>query len=253
MQTPFLFTYIIGYRHRNDRIHNLRRVLDWLSGFGRIEIILVEQDKKQKLPDFTLKGVKYVFTKSNIPYNRSWAFNVGLKYSTTNVIVFGDSDLIIDPQEMIKSLKMLEEYECVSPYSSVLDLTQSESNLPIEKLYNISRPGRGENDNQKINLCGGIVMYRKDSLYKIGGWNEDFIGWGGEDNFQEFKTKKFLKWFENKSRCYHLWHERGTPDQKWYKRTMDLLNKLMIMNDEDLNKNIQMSISKIGMINKYDK
>ena len=253
MNKPFLFSFIIGYRHRNDRIHNLRRVLEWLYGFGRIEIILVEQDKKPKLPDFSIKGVKHIFTKSNMPYNRSWAFNVGLKYATTDVIVFGDSDLIMDPNEMINSLKMLESYDCVSPYSSVLDLNQNESNLPIEQLKMIQRPGRGENDNQKINLCGGIVMYRKDAIHKIGGWSEDFIGWGGEDNFQEFKTKKMLTWYENKSKCYHLWHERGAPDQKWYARTMDLLNKLMALNDSELNKQIQSSLPKIGMVNKYDK
>ena len=45
MNNSYLFSFIIGYRHRQDRIQNLRRVIDWLSGFGGIEIIIVEQDK----------------------------------------------------------------------------------------------------------------------------------------------------------------------------------------------------------------
>jgi glycosyltransferase involved in cell wall biosynthesis len=247
----YLFTYIIGYRHRIDRVQNLKRVLEWLTGFGGIEIIIVEQDKKQKMLDMPLKGVKYVFTKSTLPYNRSWAFNVGLKYASSQVIAFGDSDLIMDPHEMINSLRLLDKFDCVSPYKSVLDLTPQESNLPIEHLKGIARPGRGETDNQKINLCGGIVLYKKESIFKIGGWSEEFIGWGGEDNFQEFKTKKMLTWHEEPNKCYHLYHERGAPEPTYYQRTMELLNRLVSLNDIDLQKQIQISSPKIGLVNKY--
>jgi hypothetical protein len=82
-----LFTFIIAYKHRNDRIHNLRRVLDWVSGFGGVEIIIVEQDDAPRLPSFTIKGIKHIFTKSEMPFNKAWAFNVGLKYATTETIV----------------------------------------------------------------------------------------------------------------------------------------------------------------------
>ncbi len=253
MNNGYIFSYIIGYRHSNERINNLKRVLDWLSGFAGIEIIIVEQDKYSKLSNFPLKGVKHIFTKSKEPYNRSWAFNVGIQYSTTDVICFGDSDLIMDPQDFISALKQLEKYDCVSPYKSVLDLNRDESFLQIENLKNINRPGRGENDHQKINLCGGIVIYKKDSIIKIGGWCEDFIGWGGEDNFQEFKTMNLLTYLEMPHKCYHLWHERGQIDQRMYSRTLELLNRLLALNLDDLKKYINSTNQKNGMVNKYDK
>jgi len=246
------FSYIIGYRHKPERLNNLKRVIEWLSGFGGIEIIIVEQDKHPKLEDLTLKGVKHIFTKSEMPYNRSWSFNVGLKYATSNVVAFGDSDLIMDPNEMIEALNTLQKYDCVSPYKSVLDLTPQESGLHIDQLKQIARPGRGETDNQKINLCGGIVFYKKDAIMKIGGWCEDFIGWGGEDNFQEYKTHNFLTSYECQYRCYHLWHERPAPDSQLYPRTMDLLNKLITLSKDDLVRHINLNAPKIGQINKYD-
>jgi predicted glycosyltransferase involved in capsule biosynthesis len=246
---PFLFSFIIAYKHRNDRIHNLKRVLEWLYGFGRIEIILVEQDKKPKLPDFSIKGVKHIFTKSNMPFNKSWAFNVGLKYATTDVIVFGDCDLIMDPHKFINALKLLETYECVSPYSRVIDLNPNEVNFNLEQMNLINRPGRGETDIQKICLSGGIIMYRKEAIYKIGGFDQSFIGWGGEDDFQSHKSKIFLTCYEQSATCYHLWHERGAPEQKWYKRNLDLLNKLISLNKNDLQKHINNSLPKIGMKN----
>ena len=161
MNNGYIFSYIIGYRHAPDRLNTLRRVIDWLKGFQGIEIIIVEQDITSKLSSYTLPGVKVIFTKSDMPYNRSWAFYVGLKHSCSNVIAFGDSDLIMDPNELIESLKLLEQFDCISPYKSVLDLNQQESQMPFENLRLITRPGRGETDNQKINLCGGIVLYKK--------------------------------------------------------------------------------------------
>jgi hypothetical protein len=85
------FTFIIGYRHRIDRLNNLRRTLDWINGFSGGQIILVEQDKHSKISHLNLK-CQHIFVKSNMPYNRSWAFNVGLKHAKSNLIVFSDSD-----------------------------------------------------------------------------------------------------------------------------------------------------------------
>ncbi len=254
MKNGYLFTFIIAYKHRGDRIHNLKRVLDWVSGFGGVEIIIVEQDKSSKLSSFTLKGVKHIFTKSNLPFNKSLAFNVGLEYSTTDNIVFGDCDLIMDPQKMIESLRLLEQYDAVYPYSRVIDLNPNEVNLPLEELQKIERAGRGETDIQKICLAGGIIMYRKDAIYKIGGWCEDFIGWGGEDDYQSHKSKIFLNFYEQMSTtCYHLWHERGAPDPVPYQRNLELLNKLVVLPYDDIMKHSQNGAQKMGMKNKYDK
>lgn len=248
---PYAFTFVIGYRHKPDRLNNLKRVLDWINGFQGAEIIIVEQDKHSKISHLNLK-CKHIFTKSNLPYNRSWAFNVAMKYSTSNIIVFADSDLIMDPNQFIQGLQMLQQYEMVNPYSSVLDLTAQESGLQLEDLVKISRPGRGENDNQKINLCGGISMFRKESVMKIAGWNEDFIGWGGEDDFLAIKVKNFLTFTELPGKCFHLYHERTSPDMTYYQRNLNLLQQLGSLSKEDLTKSIGNSLQKIGMKNKYD-
>jgi len=247
----YVFTYIIGYRHKLERLNNLKRVLEWLSGFNGIEIIIVEQDKSPKLPVYSLKGFKYIFTKSDLPYNRSWAFNVGLRHSTTNAIGFGDSDLVMNPQMLISSVKLLEQYDCVSPYNKVIDLEPNENTMSISNLESINRPGRGETDIQKINLTGGIVFYRKEAIYKIGAWDEEFIGWGGEDDFQTKKTKSILTWYENPGRVFHFYHEKVKPEMIYYQRNLQLLNKLVGLNNNELLKYIQNSAPKNGLKNKY--
>lgn len=251
MNSNYLFTYVIGYRHNLERLQNLRRVLDWINGFGGVQVIIVEQDTHSKISHLNLKA-KHIFTKSNLPFNKSLSFNVGLKYSLSNVVVFGDSDLIMNPQEFINALNSLSEYEMVNPYNSVIDLNQQESNLPLENLININRPGRGETDIQKVPLCGGICLFRRDAIYRIGGWNEDFWSWGGEDDFQTIKVKNFLNWTELKAKCYHLYHSRIQPDMKWYQRNLQILQQTSSMSKDQLQKLILTQLPKIGMKNKCD-
>jgi len=251
MNKSFTFTYIISYRHSPERLNNLKTVLEWINGFTGVEVIVVEQDKHSKIREFNLK-CKHIFLKSKMPFNKSWGFNVGMKYSNSNVIIFGDSDLVMAPEKFIESINLLSQYEMVSPYNSVIDLTTQESSLPITRLSTIDRPGRGETDIQKVPLCGGICIFRKSAVEKIGGWDQKFIGWGGEDDFQSIKVKNFLTWTESSGKCYHLYHERTAPDMKWYQRNLQLLQKLEAMSKEELHKVINSSLPKLVIKNLYD-
>jgi len=248
---PYNFTYIISYRHSIERLNNLRRVLEWANGFSGAEVIVVEQDKHSVLKDHHLK-CRHIFVKTAMPFNKSWGFNIGLKAANSGVIVFGDSDLVMDPQQFIESVKMLNQYEMVNPYNSVIDLNAQESQMNFAQISAISRPGRGETDIQKVPLCGGICIFRREAIEKIGGWHEDFIGWGGEDDFQSVKVKAFLTWHERQAKCYHLYHERVAPDMKWYQRNLSLLQKLSAMSKEDLRKVINNVAPKSGLKYKYD-
>lgn len=251
MNNYHTFTYVIGYRHDLQRLQNLRRVLDWINGFKGVEVLLIEQDTHSKIFHLNLRA-KHIFIKSKEPYNRSWAFNVALKRANSDIIVFGDSDLVMDPDQFIAGLQAISDYEMVSPYNSVIDLTPQESGMRFEQMLKITRPGRGETDNQKINISGGISMFRRESITKIAGWNESFLGWGCEDDFQTIKITNFLNWIELKGKCYHLYHDRPQPDQKWYQKNLQLLRKLSLMDKDQLQKMISNQSQKIGMKNKYD-
>lgn len=251
MNHKYTFTYIIGYRHRNDRINNLRRVLDWVNAFSSVQVILVEQDKFSKISHLGLKA-QHIFLKTDKPYNKSWAFNVALKYANSDIVVFADSDLIMNPDALIEALKMMSKYEMVNPYNSVIDLNPQETLMPMEQMISINRPGRGETDHQKVPLCGGICLFRKDAITRIGGWNENFIGWGAEDDFQSIKVKNFLNWTELPNKCYHLFHSRDPLDMNGYQRNLQLLNQLAALSKEDLVKTINKDLQKNGMKNKYD-
>lgn len=248
----YSFTFIVGYRHRNDRFTNLRKVLKWVNGFTGVDVIIVEQDSHSKIDHINLDA-RHIFVKNDGHYNRSWAFNIGVKLSKSNIIVFSDSDLIMDTEEFITSLKEIENYDMVSPYKSVLDLQPNESRLSLDQLNGITRPGRGETDNQTINICGGMSIFRKDSIMRIGGWCEEFCSWGGEDDYLTILVKKLLKYKEMSYRCYHLYHSRDKMDMQQYQKNLNLLNKLGSISDDELFRFANNNRAKNSFINKYDK
>ena len=245
---PFKFSFIVGYRHTEERFLNLKKLIEWVSLFNECDLIIVEQDKISYLEDFNFRG-RHVFAYSDLPYNRSWGFNIGARYSKTEKLVLGDCDLIMDHTKFIEAFNKLEEFEVVSPYDKVIDLDYKETKFPFLNIFNIQKPERGSSDNQKINLSGGMTFFRKDSYFKISGYDEKFIGWGGEDDFMTHKIKKYLKWIEIENNCYHLYHSKVHIDQN-YNNNLKLLNELINLNETDLTSYINKQRDKIGKINK---
>lgn len=249
--SEYKFTFVIGFRYKSDRFFLLKRTLEWINSFNGAEVLLIEQDKHSKVSHLNLK-CKHIFIKSDKPYNRSWAFNVATRRAKSNIIIFGDSDLIMEHNQFVDGINALQEYDMVSPYHKVIDLTPQESSTSTPNILKIDRVGRGETDNQKINISGGIAMFRKEAIIKIGGWNEDFIGWGAEDDEMTIRVKKYLKWKELRGTCYHLYHDRPAPDNKNYRHNLSLLNTIHNLNDQQRKSMISKMSSKSGMRNKFD-
>lgn len=252
LQNTPKITYVIAYQHKPDRLHNLRRVLEWLAPFQGLEIIVIEQDKFSKISELNLR-VKHIFLKTDKPFNKSWAFNVATSYVTTPIVIFGDSDLIMHPQGFINAVQALDHYDVVNPYNSVIDLDPNESMTDINSILQINRIGRGEaaDDIQKVPLCGGIIMFKKEKLMEIGGWNEDFISWGAEDDFESLKVKSFLNHITLPNKCYHLYHDKAKIDMKLYQRNLQILNHFANASKEQLQQHINMTRGKISQLNKY--
>ena len=128
----------------------------------------------------------------------------------------------------------MNEYDFISPHIRLIDLDQQESKMDFNKIYQIDRPGRGDLDHQKLPMCGAMTIFTKDSLERIGGWPEEFFGWGAEDDAMSIKVKQLLKWKENDNKCYHLYHQRVNPDMQWYYRNLQIYNNYLQSSKEQL-------------------
>jgi glycosyltransferase involved in cell wall biosynthesis len=238
------FTYVIPFRFEADRIIPLRRVVEILSGFQGIEILIVEQDKHSKISHLNLRA-SHIFLQSELPFNKSWAFNVALKRTHSPVIACADADFIMNPNELVDALKTLENFDCVVPTSMVTKLNPQQTLGDINSILNIKE---GVNKNS---LSDGLVLYKRESLLKICGWNEDFLGLGYTNDYQDLKIKKLLNWKQMDYTGYHLFHGMRNQDPVLNTRNLQIWEHLK---DGDINKiNGQMhhAASKIGQLNKF--
>jgi glycosyltransferase involved in cell wall biosynthesis len=237
------FSYIIPFRFKPDRVIPLRRVIDWLSGYQGIEIIIVEQDKHSKISNLNLKA-NHIFIESEAPFNKSWAYNVAIKRANSPIIVFGDSDFLMHPNELIESLKELERCDCVIPTSNIIKLNPQESNIDFGNIFQIKRPS------MKMCMTDGISIFKKESIQKIGGWNEDFLGLGYSNKFQDMKITKMLNFKQMDFYGYHLHHSTENVDMGLMQRNQQILD-YYTNPQADLNSHINLTVPKIGFLNKY--
>lgn len=235
------FTFIIGYRHSLEKLNSLKRTLDWINGFVGVDVILVEQDTHSKISHLNLKA-KHIFLKSDKPYNKSWGFNIATKYSKSNVVVFSEIGIVMDPNKFIDALKAIEKYDMVSPFKNIISLSQKESVLQLPELLKINSLS-----NEKL-LCESLSIFRKDAIQKIGGWYEELIG-NGEEEFLTNKVKKLLNYYQFEYTGYKLYSTETIVTQQRNIKLLEILNNL---SNEDLIKSINLSLPKIAMINKYD-
>ena len=237
------FSYIIPFKFRQDRIIPLRRVIDWLAGFQGIEVIVIEQDTHSKINHLNLKA-KHIFIESSAPFNKSWAYNVAIKYAQSNVILFGDGDFIMDPMKLIESLKLIENYDCVIPTNKVLKLNQQQSAMDTGSILNMI------GTNPKTSMFDGLSIFKKDAIRTIAGWNEDMIGVGYENEFMEIKAKKMLKVHQSEDLGYHLFHFPENTSKQLLERNKQILD-FYSKDTNPIEHHINQTAAKIGIGSRF--
>ena len=82
-----------------------------------------------------------------------------------------------------------------------------------------------------------MMLLQTDAYYQIGGWPEDLVGWGGEDDIISHKISKLLT---NKSfphSVYHLPHYRSVydwSDHPEFQNNCEKMNRILRLSDSDL-------------------
>lgn len=237
----YYVTYIIGFNNKLHSINNLRKVLVWLNGFSRIEIIVVEQDKTSKLEHLNI-GAKVIFFKTELPFNRSLCYNIGANHSNSDIIVFGDSNHLIYPNYLIESIKKTDSYDFIQANNKIINLTSDESLMNYSNIFNIDIEDDSYN-NKNFTICDGIVIFKKESFFKICGWDEKFITSYCENKIMEIKIKKMLNHIQMPYKSYCLYENYKNDYEDFIVENENRrLNEIMNMDDDNFKKYINTTI-----------
>ncbi len=257
----FLTFVRLDNEERKDNLKAMHRF--YRNSCENYQHIFIEDDKEPKVTDTIDLGKDdvVVFSKSDTEWRKGEGFNKGIKLAKTNILNFIDTDIIIDPNQLLETADRLWEDdkaglmypynglflcaekplkdkfcetlnyeellvipEAVELYTGIKDNTFTDQMSYVNKVYNDILIGH-------MASKGGCVMGRKDNLVKCNGYNPNFCGWGYEDDEVPLRVSKLgfnVTRVNGKGKViWHLHHFDGTGSEKenqpFYKDNFDIM------------------------------
>ena len=222
-------SFIIGHRGM-DRLPHLLATLESIAGqrSATVECIVVEQDTVSRIAAHLPPWVRHVHTPPPSPemaYCRSWTFNLGAKHGLGEVLVLHDNDMLVPVDYATSILKHVRSgYDLVNLKRFVFYLDQHHTAAVFAGEAGLfERPPLCVVQNLE---GGGSVAITRKAYEQIGGMDESFIGWGGEDNEFWERGQTLRVWPYAYLPIVHLWHAAQPGKQQEKSATAIHYNRL---------------------------
>jgi hypothetical protein len=158
------------------------------------------------------------------------AVNNAASKAENDIFVIVDIDIIVDINSIIDSIELLNKYSFVIPFDKVYALSPEitrtiiKNNLNFQEVHNLNTSNKLY---AKPPIWGGIQIVSKKYFNNVNGYDERFVGWGGEDT----SFLKAIQCFHGeglfyKGTAYHLWHSHN-PSREDYEISSKNSNKLL--------------------------
>jgi len=202
-------SFIIGHRGM-ARLPHLLATLESIAGQhgASFECIVVEQETESQLAGHLPSWVRHIHTPPpapDMPYCRSWAFNIGVRQARGKALVLHDNDMLVPADYAAQILARINQgYEVVNLKRFIFYLKESHTRAVFA-----GRASLTEEAPEAIvqNLeAGGSIAITREAYERIGGMDESFIGWGGEDNEFWERAQTCKVWSYGCLPIVHLWH-----------------------------------------------
>lgn len=199
---------VIPWRETPSRLKALGIVLDWYkTNLTDIEIFYADRP-----------GV----------WNLSASRNDGVKRAQEahcDVIIVNDADTIPEIEPLFKAIEECQKDNLIHlPYTIVNYLPESETDVYLS----------GKTHGLKTQLFfhgeSGIYVCKPEVWWEIGGQDEKFVHWGGEDNafFIAHRIIKKTEMVKHSGSIYAFGHVHQSNEENFetnYKNNLDLLHK----------------------------
>lgn len=200
-------TYVIPFRNI-DREASIITVVNGVRAqrYPNIEIILAEQSNSSNINVDKLQPSKSLLVQGGELFNKSLAFNRGVCEASYDNIIMHDADMLLLGDYTSEICDVLREFDGCHLGKSVIYATKNSTDL-----INSSGIVDVESNCDRIvgYFEGGSLACRKSTYWKIGGFNEDYKGYGCEDCDFYLRLSKGCNWKEMRSfDLLHLWHGR---------------------------------------------
>ena len=223
-------SFVIPFRGK-DRLPLLKATISTILSQNdvNIECIIIEQSTDRIIDNLPIE-VRYIHLPNEhnqTSWQKSWVYNVGVVEAKSDIVVCHDADLLVPNQYASEILRFFNNNSLdvlhLQRFLFCLPKNATEHTINFHEITCLSPPER-----VRQNWQGGTVAIRKKAFFSIGGFDERFVGWGGEDN-EFFDRCRLLNAYRFGYLPFiHLWH----PPQNTKTHSLDnpniaLLNNLL--------------------------
>ena len=258
-----------------NRIENLKYLIYCLKRqTSQIdELIIADDGSSVDVVNFLKKEVndlnstvKYIWQK-DLGFRKTRALNNAVKEARGEILIFLDQDVIL-PFNFIEIIKKNMKKEYFLPFKIYWMNENERKNFNKEKFEYSDLILRKEEIKKQIlmskiknikyylglkdrgsNIVGAAFSLFKDDYIKVNGFDEEYRGWGKEDDdisWRLYKAGLKSRHISLKYPIIHLWHYSDPS-----KKSGDMNESLFSIKKEKLNKNNYRC--KYGYDNSYDK
>jgi GT2 family glycosyltransferase len=147
-----------------------------------------------------------VLTKNDGQFNKAVAFNAAVKLASFDKLVLHDADIIVPWCYTIDVVDRLDKHDGLHLGKYVYYLTSPST-------VRMSKQGEVANNciiERRVGYFeGGSVACKFNTFVEIGGFNEDFKGYGNEDTDFYSRLSNYGNFYNERTYNFiHLWHDR---------------------------------------------
>jgi len=193
----------IGGRERLPQFHLALAALRAQS-YQALEVIVIEQGPYPSLQSALPADVRYKhdFVVDGTPFNKSRALNLAAALAQGEFFLIHDGDFVVPTDYVAEVVRSLGRASGVRPARFIFYLDHSSTDSAIQSRA-IPPHGSIEYVTQNTPCPMGL---RRSTYSEIGGHDESFLGWGGEDTefLSRLRTHSVAEggWLP----VIHLWH-----------------------------------------------
>nr|WP_010283356.1 galactosyltransferase-related protein [Bacillus timonensis] len=178
-------------------------------------------------------------------FSRSKAINNAARKASGSIYVIADADIVYNPIILYKAIDLLKyNVPWIIPYNRIKYLTEDGTHQLLNSTAIWPFKAEIEFYHDHYSHVGGLNVISKKNFEIVGGFDERFIGWGGEDDaFASSVNSLCGDYHRMKEDLYHIWHP---PAAKFFNNPHYKANKLLSNrylqasnSEEDMRKLIQ--------------
>jgi len=204
-------TVVIPVRGRNDSLlMNLEYI--FMQNVEPLEVIVVEESGERSIDLGKYKDrVKYIHILGGKLFNKAKCINAGVMKASYNIINMNDVDMLMPMNYLWTYSQRMKFYDMCYLSKDIYWL----SNVPKAK-GDFDWGGDKWTNGRKWDYAGGNFCIKKDKFISIGGMDEQFEGYGGEDGDFYVRAGRLLQLDRKRDLAFpliHMYHLSNTENK----------------------------------------